>query len=315
MKFSKYSIPLIAAGLVLTARTDDTTSQPKNQASGAPGSSEGQTRQSQSSSEQQSQQLTEQQRNKQSTFKPGEVTDSELKKSVTEVNKASSFIGMGVKNMQNENLGKVHDLVFDPQKGRISYAVLSIGGVLGVGDKLIAVPVTSLRPQPGQNHLVLNMNKSQVQSAPGLAQNNWPDLDFEGIGGAAETETSAEESESSGAPASSTSSSDKSSSSSSTSQESSSTSISTPSSSASPTSPGSQSPQGSGPSSTSGQESSESSAPDSQGSSPGSVSGTSSSEASKSDSSSSIGSNSDASQSTSPDTERESNQPNSSKLE
>jgi len=67
---------------------------------------------------------------------------------------------MAVKNLQNENLGKINDLVFDPESGRISYAVVSIGGVLGVGDKLIAVPVTSLRPQPGQKHLVLNMDKA-----------------------------------------------------------------------------------------------------------------------------------------------------------
>ena len=306
MKFSKYSIPLIAASLVLTARTQDTTTQPQQDASGAPGGSQRQSQESQRRDRQQ--QLTEQQRNQQSTFRPGQVTDSELKKSVTEVNKASSFIGMNVKNMQNENLGKVHDLVFDPQKGKISYAVLSIGGVLGVGDKLIAVPVTSLRPQPGQNFLVLNMDKNQVQTAPGLAQNNWPDLDWQGVGSAAGSETSAEESDSSGAPAESSSSSDQSSSSSSSSEEKSSAASSSSSS------------QGSSPSSVSGQSessiqeksSSDSStrspgATDSQGSSPGGTSGSSSS------SPSSVGSNSDSSQAISPDTERESNPPDSSK--
>lgn len=187
LKFTQYSIPVLAAGLILTGRTqEDPSAQQKPQsAAGAPAGSQ---REQQGSPPTQ---ISQQQRNQQSTFQPGQVSDSQLKKSVTEVNKASSFMGMAVKNLQNENLGKINDLVFDPTSGKISYAVVSIGGVLGVGDKLIAVPVTSLKPQPGQKHLVLNMDKNQVQSAPGLAQNNWPDLDAAGLGGAASSESGA----------------------------------------------------------------------------------------------------------------------------
>jgi len=158
LKITKYSIPMVAAALVLTGRSQEDAS-------------------------------SQQQKNQQSIFQPGEISDSELKKQVTEVNKASSFIGMAVKNTNNENVGKINDLVFDPEEGKISYAVISVGGILGVGDKLVAVPITSLKPQPGQKHLVLNMQKSQLESAPGLAQNNWPDLDAEGLGGAAGSES------------------------------------------------------------------------------------------------------------------------------
>jgi hypothetical protein len=31
--------------------------------------------------------------------------------------------------------GKIEDLVIDPASGKIRYAVLSFGGVLGIGDK------------------------------------------------------------------------------------------------------------------------------------------------------------------------------------
>jgi sporulation protein YlmC with PRC-barrel domain len=177
VRIVRISYPVVAAALVLTARTEDPQSQPprngKQSAQAAGKDSK----------------LSQDRRNQQSTFQPGQISESQLKKTVTEVNKASSFIGMAVKNMQNENLGKVHDLVFDPENGKISYAVVSVGGVLGVGDKLIAIPVTSLKPQPGQKHLVLNMDKNQVQSAPGLAQNNWPDLDAPGIGASAGSES------------------------------------------------------------------------------------------------------------------------------
>ncbi|MBM3833705.1 MAG: PRC-barrel domain containing protein [Verrucomicrobia bacterium] len=72
------------------------------------------------------------------------VTDEQLKKHVTDMNKATKFIGMKVKNLQNENLGEVQELVFDLETGRIAYAVLSVGGFLGANEKNIAVPITAL---------------------------------------------------------------------------------------------------------------------------------------------------------------------------
>lgn len=177
LKVTKYSIPVVLAGLVFTGRTDDSSAQAQQQ------------QQQRAQQQAQKEQVSQQRQNQQSTFQPGAITDSELNKQVTDVNKASSFIGMAVKNTQNEDVGKINDLVFDPQSGKISYAVLSVGGILGVGDKLVAIPITSLKPQPGQKHLVLNMQKSQIETAPGLAQNNWPDLDAPGLGAAAGSES------------------------------------------------------------------------------------------------------------------------------
>jgi sporulation protein YlmC with PRC-barrel domain len=178
-RFSKYSFPLLVAGLVLTGRTDE--QKPQDQpGSGAPGASQ--------QDKQASEEQREQNRKQQSTFAPEQVSESEMKKSVSEINKASSFIGMKVQNLENEKIGSVNDLVFDPTNGKISYAVLSVGGFLGVGDKLIAVPITSLKARPGANHLVLNMDRNKVESAPGLAQNNWPDLDSTALGGPAGSE-------------------------------------------------------------------------------------------------------------------------------
>jgi sporulation protein YlmC with PRC-barrel domain len=134
------------------------------------------------------QHLDAQQKNEQSTFDPHRVSDSDLRKSVTDLNKASTFIGMPVQNLQNDKLGSVKDLVFDPSSGKISYAVLSVGGFLGVGDKLIAVPITSVRPQPGQKSLVVDMTTDQIKNAPGLARNNWPDLDDPAFGAPASSE-------------------------------------------------------------------------------------------------------------------------------
>src|SRR5262245_21409012 len=57
-----------------------------------------------------------------------------------QVVRASEIIGTSVKNKAEEDLGSINDLVIDPVDGQIAYAAVSMGGFLGVGDKLFAVP-------------------------------------------------------------------------------------------------------------------------------------------------------------------------------
>jgi sporulation protein YlmC with PRC-barrel domain len=119
------------------------------------------------------------------TVHPHRISDQDLKKRVADVNKASKFIGMKVKNLQNENLGKIEDMAFDPETGRIAYAVVSVGGFLGINEKYIAVPLTALTPAPGADHLVLDADKQRLDRAPGFAKNKWPDLDTPAWGASA----------------------------------------------------------------------------------------------------------------------------------
>jgi sporulation protein YlmC with PRC-barrel domain len=62
---------------------------------------------------------------------------------------AATLEGDAVVNSQVDELGKVSDIMIDVRSGRIAYAVLSFGGVLGVGGKLFAIPwgaLTRRRP-------------------------------------------------------------------------------------------------------------------------------------------------------------------------
>jgi len=95
---------------------------------------------------------------------------------VSKANKASSLIGMDVRNSQNEKLGEIKDLVVDLSSGKIAYAVLSVGGFLGIGDKYVAVPPSAFHAGPDQNNLVLNADKAKIQNAPGFAKTSWPEL-------------------------------------------------------------------------------------------------------------------------------------------
>lgn len=104
------------------------------------------------------------------------VSTQEMQQQVSDINKASKLIGMQVRNTKNENLGKISDIVINQQSGKVAYVALSIGGVLGVGDKLVAVPFEALTPSRGQTGLVLDIEKQRLEQAPGFSQNNWPDL-------------------------------------------------------------------------------------------------------------------------------------------
>ena len=58
--------------------------------------------------------------------------------------RASKVIGSGVVNDANETIGTIDDLLVSPD-GKQPYAVLSIGGFLGMGTRLVVVPYDTLK--------------------------------------------------------------------------------------------------------------------------------------------------------------------------
>jgi len=90
--------------------------------------------------------------------------------------KASELIGMKVQGTDGKNLGKIRDLVIDPEYGDIEYAVLDFGGFLGIGDKYFAVPWDALQKTENGKKIALDTTKRDLKKAPGFDKNNWPDL-------------------------------------------------------------------------------------------------------------------------------------------
>ena len=89
---------------------------------------------------------------------------------------ASTLSGDKVIDPAGENLGKVSELMIDLHSGRVAYVVLSYGGVLGMGNKLFAVPWRAFRIDEDQKAFVLNINKQRLEQAPGFDKDNWPDM-------------------------------------------------------------------------------------------------------------------------------------------
>ena len=56
----------------------------------------------------------------------------------------SKLIGTAVINDKNEKIGTVDDVIADKDKKLLSFAVLQVGGFLGLGGRLVAVPYDSL---------------------------------------------------------------------------------------------------------------------------------------------------------------------------
>jgi len=72
-----------------------------------------------------------------------EITKVDVQK-VAAGYRASKVIGSSVLNEANETIGKIDDLLVT-RDGKEPYAVLSIGGFLGMGTHMVVVPYDSLK--------------------------------------------------------------------------------------------------------------------------------------------------------------------------
>ena len=96
------------------------------------------------------------------------------------IHRASEVIGLNVMTPDNEDtIGEVNDLVLDADNGTIRYAAVSVGGFLGIGDTMVAVPWKAFecrKDEDGNSYLSLDTTKEKLEKAPGFDQNNWPDF-------------------------------------------------------------------------------------------------------------------------------------------
>ncbi|MEO8778388.1 MAG: PRC-barrel domain-containing protein [Rhodanobacter sp.] len=89
---------------------------------------------------------------------------------------SSTLSGDAIKNPQGESLGDLKDIMIDTTSGKVAYAVLSFGGVLGMGNKLFAVPWSALTVDGENKCLVLNASKERLKDAPGFDKDHWPNF-------------------------------------------------------------------------------------------------------------------------------------------
>lgn len=78
--------------------------------------------------------------------------------------RASKVIGSSVVNDAGDTVGKVDEIIVGPD-GKAPFVVLSVGGFLGLGDKLIALPYEQMRTD-GKKIVLPGATKDSLKSLP-----------------------------------------------------------------------------------------------------------------------------------------------------
>jgi sporulation protein YlmC with PRC-barrel domain len=92
------------------------------------------------------------------------VSTTELREVAMGWSAKKQILGKGVYNNVGEKVGDINDLIVTPDKA-VSYAIVGVGGFLGVGEHEIAVPVGQLKQQEGK--IVLpGATKDELKAAP-----------------------------------------------------------------------------------------------------------------------------------------------------
>lgn len=114
---------------------------------------------------------------------PGEITNWRQEmlvaaRPVEELGRAAvnlaDVTGTEIRNVQDEHLGTVDDVLLDAD-GSIRYVVVSRGGFLGIGEEFVAIPWQALQATPGLNTFVLNVPAEVMDQAPKVDPDQFAD--------------------------------------------------------------------------------------------------------------------------------------------
>jgi sporulation protein YlmC with PRC-barrel domain len=91
---------------------------------------------------------------------------------------ASEIKGTHVKNLQNQDLGEIEEVLLDPDTGQVKFAVLEVGGFLGLGSTKVAVPWSAfqLTQEGNKPRWVLDADKEKLKNAPKVEGKNYQRL-------------------------------------------------------------------------------------------------------------------------------------------
>ena len=102
---------------------------------------------------------------KKETMYPALLTTSDIK-------------GAKVMNLQNENIGDIDELLIEADTGHIRFAIVSVGGFLGIGSTRVAVPWGAfvITRENNKAKFVLDATKDRLEKAPKVEGTNYDRL-------------------------------------------------------------------------------------------------------------------------------------------
>jgi hypothetical protein len=77
--------------------------------------------------------------------------------------------GTSVYDGEEHKLGTIHSMMIDKRSGQVAYALLSFGGVLGVGSHIYPIPWQALTYDVDLDGYRVGMTRDQLKNAPRLS--------------------------------------------------------------------------------------------------------------------------------------------------
>jgi PRC-barrel domain protein len=82
--------------------------------------------------------------------------------------------GTSVYNRQGETMGSIYTLMIDKYSGQVSYAVMSFGGFLGIGERYHPLPWKSLTYDTRLGGYVVDVTREKLSDAPSYTRDEAP---------------------------------------------------------------------------------------------------------------------------------------------
>ena len=100
-----------------------------------------------------------------SAANPSEQTMNSLPSGVLPI---SDYYNQSVYDAKDNKIGDINDLLVE-KDGKISAAIIGVGGFLGAGEKNVAIPFTALKltEKNGKRYLLMDTTKEALNKAPG----------------------------------------------------------------------------------------------------------------------------------------------------
>jgi hypothetical protein len=106
--------------------------------------------------------------------KPESISSTKQFSEHTGLARTSEIVGLSVKDVADKDAGKIEDLMMDA-RGHVAYAIVSFGGLLGMGDKLYAVPWDAMVVDREHKTAYLDVSKETLERAPSFTKDKWPE--------------------------------------------------------------------------------------------------------------------------------------------
>lgn len=89
--------------------------------------------------------------------------------------RATRVNGTEVYNPKGDHLGHVEDIVMNKADGKARYAIMSFGGILGIGAEHHPIPWEKLTYDTSKSGYVTDIDTAQLEDAPRFADEAEPD--------------------------------------------------------------------------------------------------------------------------------------------